>query len=899
VSDILRLRMARAPQRLEHTSVARWTPDASAGDNSPAHASTSLRARMRDAARNVLDRSATFLERLLASPAAAGRKAQAFSEGEDFVGRGAPVAVPVRELDRWLIEHDNRPLPKALVIAVQRLAANPLDALVASGAWQAERQRVFDSLLAVIVARLEPGVGSELTRLLLIFALVEDLARSPSPIKDADDVEQALRYRTVLIPKEIERLVPNHARLARRYGFADLYVVRDEWNRYEAGELAHIENVLAHEEKHRLLKTLSETEVLTSEQTETSSLEEHDSQTTDRLELQQHAQNETDLAVHVAAQVEVEASYGPVHIAATAGGSFDYSQKQADEQAYQQSREVVSRTVTRVEERVKTTRATRALHRTTQEDRHALNNKDTANVVGMYRWVDKVQRLQLFKYPHRLLLEFQLPEPAAFVRWRRSQPRGGVMTPDPVPLVRRDQNFQPILDSRGNTQPLQPNDVTERNYQSWVAQYNVMGVAPPPEERVQVRAVLELAEQVPSGGGGASTNTVDESAYDKTYFDLIGPGTGGSEQPGVAVPAGYRLESWDVSGYATNVTLLFGDKSWARFLPNVNVMVGDKSINLASTQGEDVKNLVSVNPWGQTIQPFQTWVYSDRMPAGNYPAASPVTGMLQVSALVTTTRECRLHVTLNCLRMAPALTRWQQQTYEQIAAAYWGLKRQHADELAAQAVGKGVAIEGDPPARNKEVILEELKRGVIEMLTGQSFSGRNGMASVTVGLPPQVDLDQAVRIGEEIQFLEQAFEWENLTYVLYPYFWADSHRWTELADMTGADPEFARFLRSGSARVVVPARPKFEDQVRTFVDLGILWGGGPAPTVDDPEYLSVAAEIMAQQTPPEDGIKGKSWEVRLPTTLVWLDSAPSLPKVNPTPLLDAPPPPAPALGAGP
>ena len=255
-------------------------------------------------------------------------------------------------------------------------------------------------------------------------------------------------------------------------------------------------------------------------------------------------------------------------------------------------------------------------------------------------------------------------------------------------------------------------------------------------------------------------------------------------------------------------------------------MVGDESLNLLSTQGVDVKDLVSSNPQALTIPPFQTWVYSDRVPSSRYPPTSPVTGMLQVSALVTTTRECRLHVTLNCRRMDPALTRWQQQAYEQIAAAYWGLKRQHADEVAAQALGNGVEIEGDPPARNKEVILEELKRGVIEMLTGQSFSGRNGMTSVTVGSPPQVNLDEAVRIAEEIQFLEQAFEWENLTYVLYPYFWADSLRWPELADMIGADAEFARFLRSGSARVVVPARPKFEDQVRTFVDLGALWGEG-------------------------------------------------------------------------
>jgi len=233
--------------------------------------------------------------------------------------------------------------------------------------------------------------------------------------------------------------------------------------------------------------------------------------------------------------------------------------------------------------------------------------------------------------------------------------------------------------------------------------------------------------------------------------------------------------------------------------------------------------------------------------------------------------------------------RWQQQTYEQISAAYWGLKRQRADEQAAQATGAGVEIKGDPPARNKEVVVEELKRGVIEMLTGDNFQGRDVMQPVAPGEAPRVNLDSAITAAEEIQFIEQAFEWENLTYVLYPYFWAKYERWPQLADVTTSDANFARFLRSGSARVVVPARPKFENQVCAYVDFGVLWGGGPVPTVNDPDYLSIAAEIMAQQSPPDDGEKRKSWEVRLPTTLVWLDNDNTLPKVNPQPALDRPP----------
>jgi hypothetical protein len=72
-----------------------------------------------------------------------------------------------------------------------------------------------------------------------------------------------------------------------------------------------------------------------------------------------------------------------------------------------------------------------------------------------------------------------------------------------------------------------------------------------------------------------------------------------------------------------------------------------------------------------------------------------------------------------------------------------------------------VEIKGDSQDRNKEVIQEELKRGVIEMLTGKNFDGRDAMQSVASGAAPMVDLDKAIAGAEEIQFLEQAFDWKT------------------------------------------------------------------------------------------------------------------------------------------
>jgi hypothetical protein len=897
MSDILRMRLARAPQRLVNKDVLDWTHEPA--DDVPTIANNRARPKAPKKAPK------TLLDTLLARPAVANATATSFLASTRFAGRGAALAVPVREMDTWLAERGNRADPAEVVGVFEHLTGRNLASTVSSAVWRRERQRIFDSLVAAFLARAGAAVGGELMRLLLVCGLLESLATQPSPIVTADDVERALRYRTILIPPEILSLIPRRSRLARRYGFADLFVVRDEWNRYEAGEIAHIENVLPFELKKRALSTLAETEVTTVDETETTTAEEHDSQTTDRMELKQHAQTETDLGVHVAAQVEVEASYGPMHITATAGGSFDYSQKNAEEHAYQQSHEMVTRAVTRVEQRVRTSRTTRSLQRTTEDNKHAIDNQTAQRVVGIYRWVDKVQRLQLFRYPHRLLLEFEIPEPAAYLSWRRAQPRGDFFTPEPVALIRRRSDFTPLLDANNRVQALQPGDINETSFQWWVAQYNVMGVTPPPPDRVLLSTRLELKEAVPAGaaggggGGGGNQDSLTPSITDKSLFDLLSPGGGTASEP-VTVPQGYRVTSWSASGYAADDRVVFDTQGYAVVRPSIDVTVGSVTAPLTRSSWVQTDNaaLIRSNQLGQgnNTTPFPAlsgYRFSGSSSLLNYPAAQPITGIVQIMAHAVMVKECALQVTLTCGRMDAAFFRWQQQTYEQISAAYWALKRQRADEQAAQSTGEGVVIKGDSPARNKEVVIEELKRGVIEMLTGDNFRGRDALQTVPPGTAPKVNLDAAIATSEEIQFIEQAFEWENLTYVLYPYFWGKYERWPELADVTGADPEFSRFLRSGSARIVVPARPKFENQVCAYVDFGLLWGGGPIPTVNDPDYLSIAAEIMAQQTPPDDGEKRRSWEVRLPTTLVWLDSDSALPKVNASPKLDAPPGPVP------
>ncbi len=143
---------------------------------------------------------------------------------------------------------------------------------------------------------------------------------------------------------------------------------------------------------------------------------------------------------------------------------------------------------------------------------------------------------------------------------------------------------------------------------------------------------------------------------------------------------------------------------------------------------------------------------------------------------------------------------------------------------------------------------------------------------------PEVDFGEARDEGVVVQFFEQAFEWPQMTYTFYPYFWGRKPRWVTTSQLDDPDPQFAAFLQAGAARVLVPVRPGFEDAALHFLATGNVWNGGPVPQVGDELYLSLAREITEAQNAAAGGDPvGKPWEVRVPTSLVWLQPGPELP----------------------
>ncbi len=229
-------------------------------------------------------------------------------------------------------------------------------------------------------------------------------------------------------------------------------------------------------------------------------------------------------------------------------------------------------------------------------------------------------------------------------------------------------------------------------------------------------------------------------------------------------------------------------------------------------------------------------------------------------------------------RTEHALRQWQLDTHAKITQAYRARLAEYEEKLAALQAQAGVAIEGQSPRLNQQLMQDELKKACVTILTEQHFDlfdaieeeGRNGL--------PQIDLYQNEAEGPYVRFFEQAFEWEHMTWVTYPYFWGRKSEWPMRIALEDSDPMFNDFLKAGYCRVSVPVREGFEGAVDHFINFGEPWMGGPLPAITSPLFLPIADELAERLEKPGDEFpEGEPWEVRLPTSLVKLRADNSLP----------------------
>lgn len=716
---------------------------------------------------------------------------------------------------------------------------------------------------------IRPGIAERYQRLLALHHLYRSLVPPRAkPVPKGPLQAWLRRFRAELPARVFPKILLPPLSMVRRVAVGDLWVIRKEWRAYVPGEVADIRNVMAKEAYSLETARIDETESTITREELASQLSERENSTGTENELSEEVASE--MRLQMAAEAEVKAGYeaGPVKIDARVAGSVDYAIEESSRSASRFAQSVVSRALTRFDERTRKERVDRTLSRTERRSKHGFENSGTTSLSGVYRWVDRVDRLQLFRYPDRLLLEFQMPEPGRRLR--------DLLTDAAVPPLAVDA--PPAFD-------VQAALINRSTYTTLATKYRATGVPPPPDNVAGTSKSLTYSlASLPAGDG--TTEIWNSPTLAGTDSIRIPPGY-------QAVRATYRIHAtplrakWLVEGWARDrVTGSTGGtpppeeekntfKGFHRVIANIAV---GGLLRTHSNAGVDGASQFTgqVVPQGANrmqVQYGEAVLYAEAqlvsiIPAALGPELPVVLSGVGVSSLSAT-------VQLECSPTEKTMAIWRQEVFDALLAAWQTWKREYEAERSA-AGSPGAPIRERASDRNAEMVRIELKRLVIAALLEESpLTGRDALHPDDPHFP---SLHYAALSADEIQFLEQAFEWSNLSYVPYPYYWASPSEWDALALLEAVDRDLQRFLASGSCRVVVPARPSMASAVQHWLTFRRPWSGGAAPTPTSDEYLSVADEIRSLDAPPPDGEPGECWEIRTSTPLQWIDPSSTLPR---------------------
>ncbi len=618
----------------------------------------------------------------------------------------------------------------------------------------------------------------------------------------------------------------------RAVGVADLLVVKQQIKRYEAGEIAHIENVLAGEGKLRTHRQLNRTEEVISTLKEQEHEKETELQTTERFELNRET-SQTQATDHkVGFGLSLSGKYGP---SVEFDSKLDISNQVTEENSLKSSvkyaKDVVDRSKERIVERVREERRVTILREVEEVNEHRLTNETGEHIAGIYQFVDKIYESQVFNYGLRQMFDFMIPEPASYLWHLEKMPQ-----PDPelpVPPIRLEIEAP---DARY---------IDEGNYLRLGARYGAKGLKPPPPIYFVKNASVAQGTGNESEEDQPRSRNQIEMEIPKGYrpaWALITVMGLTDEDPFFSFSVGNEYGFWTPAA-SERIDVQEGDLRFYR--PNVNLL---------------------------TVFPTDGGLLSDD-------------AKLYIHIFAHETANYSVHANVTFQRKSEALRDWSTSTYDAIAEAYSNVLLRYQQEVETlkqrKEAEKGLSFEfGNPPSVNERIIRRELKKHCLAFVRNEhaGLLSTDHTAGGTL-YPPLFSIADAKADGALIRFFEHAFEWDQIQYVFYPYFWARPGGWADRFHARNMDPALEEFLKAGYARVVVPVHVGFEAAVSYFMETGIVWNGEGEPPINHPLYKPIVDEIKERTGADLGEVPvGDPWETRLPTTAVLVRLGHTLPE---------------------
>lgn len=508
----------------------------------------------------------------------------------------------------------------------------------------------------------------------------------------------------------------------------------------------------------------------------------------EKSELSDSTENESKHSQQLGLSASLSESYGFVSFATSATASIQDSSALSSKQSRSDAKQITTKASSRSKKEHQVTIQTSSTVGSSETSTRTLTNPSATNTMRIdYFSMMRKWRVRLLQYGLRLTYDLAIPEPGATLREQHAQ------------LADLDRKlagafvFAPL-----------PSDLTDDSWGDFADQWGV-ALTPPP--------LPSLSLTVPTKALSDSTQAAQS---DSLSFD---------------VQEGYIVDSVVAGGTAVGKNKEGGSAQVAVHFLTDGVDMGQPS---AATDPRIPVDFTQTN-----LASF----------AGQ-------SGHVEIDYYHAYASWGNVFLTVKMKRSDASFKAWQQQAWQTIYNAArdayytqvqgWGQQR---DALKAQ-------IEGVDTLTLRREEQEEIMKGVLHWLLGPDFDFmpgdvvdlfKNGLN--LTGPDLGVGTGQAGYDGwstmfiyqEMVKFIQQAIEWENLLYMVYPYFWDVPVAWDFARTLQHPDPTRQAFLRAGSARVVLTIRSGWEDAFTSFVELGDF---GQVLPKDHP-YLSIGQEIQS------------------------------------------------------
>ncbi len=585
----------------------------------------------------------------------------------------------------------------------------------------------------------------------------------------------------------------NHCLCIRPY-IGDLFLIREDLARYEAGDVADIENILAGEQKSRTHRKLLRSEQTLELESQTTSTDERDHAVTEKFSLQSEVKNTIDEKVNFDAGVTATLKYGDsITLTPHANVSGGFSKTESRNIARAYSKDVVDRAVTKVEQKTRRLEVIKTISEIEEHNRHKIDNTQQGahHRSGLYFWVNKITHAQVMNYGRHMMFDVLVPEPAAIFK-----------------TLYRMKKFEDDKNIAPQKPNISPAAIQRGTYGDLLAQYGIASTEElePPDQTFCVQFAFSQNMGNPDDG--------------KTM------GFSSNEFKSPELPKGYKAISLD---FDIRCSIAHPKSTDPDDQVAVSVNVGDmclftQSLNEFSSGG------------GQSNQNWSNSGYrAMKGEEGSITAA--VAGFSSLALALSGA------ISITGALTDEAYEAWQVKIFNTVMADY---NRRLEDYNAASDAKAGLfEIKGRNTFLNREIERNELKRHVIAILMCNYFNGIGSMMERVAPCGyPEIDLAKLEKDAPVIQFFEQVFEWEYITYLFYHSMWARKCKWAELIDEDSGDPLFDKFLMSGAARTQVPVRPGMEEVFTWFLATGQIWGAtGKPPLPGETEYVAMIQEL--------------------------------------------------------